>query len=439
VGTDEKTIISRVVECETHGEEEFDSNAYTLADFYELDDEDLFAKTVPAYRYIQHFEGTGCFTYARPLVGPCGNRSLVEDRRTGRRKRMIMMASNNYLGLTTHPRVVEAGQKALEKYGSGGSSAPFLSGTFDITKKLEGKLAELKGCGDAMVFSSGYSANLGTISALLRHRDVAIVDKLDHASIVDGCRLSGAAMRSYRHGDVAGLEKILRACDGKYMGKLVITDGVFGMDGDLCPLPEIKKVVDMYGAKLMLDDAHATGVVGKRGRGTAEYFNMEGEIDLVIGTFSKTLGAIGAFVASTEEVINYIRLYARSYFFSAALPPAVCASVIAALEVLEEEPWRVARLRWNVKHLHDRLTDLGLEVTPAGTGVVSVIIGEELLVRRMSKRIDELGLYINPLPSPSVPKGQERFKFSLMATHSEDDVDEAADIFEMVCREFGVL
>ncbi len=416
-----------------------DSDRYTLADFYDLEDDDIFTKAFPAHEYIADFSSTGCFTYRRPLVSPCDNRTVIRDETTGSTRPMIMMASNNYLGLINHPKVVRAGVEAYERYGAGGSSAPYLSGTFDITLELERKLAEFKGCEAAMVFPAGYSANVGIVSALLRPGDVAVVDKLDHASIIDGCRLSGAALKSFGHMDVDKLERCLKACDDRYRGKLVITDGVFGMDGDICPLPDIVEVARRYNARVMVDDAHATGVIGKTGRGTTEHFGMGGKVDLVMGTFSKSLGGIGGFVASKKEVITYIRLYARSYFFSAALPPCICATVKAALEVIEEEPGRIARLHDNVRYLHGRLEAAGLTVSPPGTAVLSVLVGDELTLRKMSRRIHELGLYINPLPYPSVPRNQARFKFSLMATHTREDLDEAADIFRRACKESGII
>ncbi|MDY6932674.1 MAG: aminotransferase class I/II-fold pyridoxal phosphate-dependent enzyme [Spirochaetota bacterium] len=415
------------------------SDYYTLADFIELDDEDIFKKTVPQFWYIEDHKRKGYFSYQRPLLSACENRVIIYDDFTGTEKEMIMMASNNYLGLISHPRVVQAGIRAYEKYGSGGSSAPLLSGTFDITRELELKLAEFKGCEDAMVFSTGYSANVGVISALLRKNDVAIIDKLNHASIVDGCRLSGASLRVYRHHDMGKLEKCLQKSRGQRQGMLVITDGVFGMDGDICNLPEIKRIADRYGARVMVDDAHATGVIGKQGKGTAEHYGMEGMIDIVMGTFSKSLAGVGGFVASTKEVVNYIRYYARSYFFSAALPPCICATVLAALNVIEEEPELLEQLHQNVKYLHSRFSQMGLEVTQPGTGVISVIIGDEIIVRKMSKQIHEMGLYINPLPFPSVRKGEARFKFSLMATHTMEDLDRAADIFEAACQEYGII
>jgi len=419
--------------------EKINSDDFSLADFSHLNHPNLFHKTIPFFSFMKDMKEKGYLSYRRPLLSPCKNRVIIYDEATGKEREMIMMASNNYLGLTTHPKVVEAGIKAYEKYGSGGSSAPLLSGTFDLTKELEAKLAKLKGCEDAIVFSTGYSTNVGIISALLREKDVIIIDKLNHASIVDGCKLSGADFKVFRHKDMDSLEKKLKICERKYHGKLVITDGVFGMDGDICPLPQIKEIASAYGAKVMVDDAHGTGVIGKYGGGTPEHFGMEGKIDIVMGTFSKSLAGVGGFVASSKEVINYIRYYSRSYFFSAALPPCLCASVKAALEVMEEEPELIERLHQNVKYLHGRFNNLRLKVNPPLTGVLSVIIGDDLTLRKMSRRIHELGLYINPLPYPSVPRGGSRFKFSLMATHTQQDLDEAADIFEKACKEFGII
>jgi glycine C-acetyltransferase len=414
------------------------SDNYTIADFHDLDSSDIFAKTIPAYWYIYDYKEKGYYTHQRQLLSPCENRVKIKDPWTGQAKEMIMMASNNYLGLTTHPKVIEAGINAYKKYGSGASSAPLLSGTFDITKELELKIAEFKGTDDAIVFSTGYSANVGTISALLRPGDAAITDKLDHASILDGCWLSGAKMVVFKHQDMNSLEKCLKKCKEKYKGMFIVVDGVYSMDGDICPLPEIKKLADRYGAKVMVDDAHATGVIGSKGKGTAEHFGMEGQVDLILGTLSKSLAGVGGFVASTKEVINYLRVYGRSYFFSAALPASVCASVKAAIEVIEEEPERIQQLQKNVKYMHDALENIGLTVSPSGTGLISVVIGKELTMRKISKRIHEMGLYINPLPFPSVPKNEARFKFSLMATHTQKDLDEAADIFKAACNEFGL-
>lgn len=415
------------------------SDNYTLADFYTMDSDDIFTKTLPFLKYYENYTENGYNLYQRILLSPCKNRVIIQDTTSGQKKEMIMMASNNYLGLITHPEVVEAGIKAYQRYGSGASSAPLLSGTYDITRDLELKLAEFKGTEDALVFSTGYSANVGTISALLRPGDVAIIDKLDHASIIDGCRLSGADLRTFKHQDIDSLEKCLETCKDRYKGKLIIVDGVYSMDGDICPLPEIKKLSDKYDARLMVDDAHATGVIGLYGKGTAEYFNMEDHVDLILGTFSKTLGAVGGFVAASKKVINYLRFYSRSYFFSAALPPNICATVKAAIEVIEEQPELIQQLHNNVEYLNSKLKNLGLRVTPPGTGIISVILNDEVTLRKMSKVIHEKGLFINPLPFPSVPRGEPRFKFSLMATHTQEDLDEAANIFEEACNELKIL
>ncbi len=415
------------------------SDNYTIADFHDLESNDIFDKAIPAFRYIYDYKEKGYYTHQRPLLSACKNRVIVKDPWTGQIREMIMMASNNYLGLTTHPKVVQAGIDAYYKYGSGSGSAPLLSGTFDITRELELKLAEIKRCEDAVVFSTGYAANVGTASALLRPGDVAIIDKLDHASIIDGCKLSGAEIMVAKHQDMNHLEKCLKRCTSKYNGKLIIVDGIYGMFGDICPLPEIKELAGKYEAKILVDDAHAMGVIGKYGRGTSEYYGMEGDIDLVLGTLSKSLAGVGGFVAASKEVINYLRVYGRSYFFSTALPASVCASVKAALEVIEEEPGLIQQLHKNVKYLYDNLASNGFDVSPPGTGMLSVLIGDELLMRKISKRIHEMGLYINPVPFPSVPKKGARLKFSLMATHTQEDLDSAIEIFTNACSEFGLL
>jgi glycine C-acetyltransferase len=415
------------------------SDNYTLADFYDMDGDDIFAKTIPFTKYHTDYSEKGYNSYRRPLLSECDNRVFINDPFTGEIKKMIMMASNNYLGLTAHPKLIEAGINAYKKYGAGPGSVPLFAGTFDITRKLELKLAELKGCEDAIVFTSGYSANVGAITALLRPTDVVILDKLDHASIIDGCKLSGASIEVFRHQDMNKLIKCLGVSKKKYRNILIIVDGVYSMNGDICLLPEIKEIANNYGAKVMVDDAHATGVIGKQGRGTADYYDMEGNADLVVGTLSKAIGTSGGFIASSKEVIEYIRFYARSFFFSTALPPYICASALAALEIIENEPERREQLHRNVKYLYDRLSSIGINVSPPGTGMLSLSVGQDLTLRKMSRRIHELGLFINPVPFPAVPKGQSRFRISLMATHTREDLDEAADILEEVCRDFSVI
>ncbi|MBN2040899.1 MAG: pyridoxal phosphate-dependent aminotransferase family protein [Spirochaetes bacterium] len=415
------------------------SDYYTLADFNDLESDDIFDKALSKYWYIYDYKEKGYYTHQRPLITACDNRVLIKDPWTNKIKEMIMMGSNNYLGLTNHPKVIEAGIKATEKYGAGPGSVPLFAGTYNLTQKLEKKLAALKGCEDAVIFPSGYTANIGTINALLRSEDVAIIDKLAHASIIDGCKLSGTNIQVFHHQNIEKLEKKLKLSQKKYRGKLIIVDGVYSMHGDICLLPEIKKLADMYNARIMVDDAHATGVIGKNGKGTADYYEMEGQIDIVTGTLSKALGGIGGFLASTKEVVEYVRLHGRSFFFSTALPPAICSSLITALEIIEDEPDRREKLHKNVKYIYDRLSSNGLNVTPTESAILGLVVGEELTLRKMSKRIHELGLYINPVPFPAVPKGHAKFRISPMATHSQNDIDEACDILEKVCYEFNAV
>ncbi len=417
------------------------SDNHTMADFFVLTDKDLFAKTKPLFEHIGDWKTKGTYMYRRCLNSACGNRVVVYDETLGIPHEMIMMASNSYLGLSTHPKVIEAGVKALRKYGSGMSGSPFLNGTFDLLRRLEEKLARLKGCEDAVVFSTGYSANLGAIAGLVRPKDVVLIDRLDHASIIDGCRLAGETFRTFRHNDMKSLEGLLVKCDKEFMGKLIAVDGVFSMDGDLAPLPEIVELAGRYGAKVLVDDAHATGVIGSHGGGTTDYFKLQGKVDLVMGTFSKALAATGGFVASTEEVVSYIRHYARSYIFSASITPSVVGTVLAALEVMEEEPELRERLWDNICYMHDNLKRLGYNVfpSPPESAIIILTIGDEVKLRKMSKKVHEAGIFLNAVPYPAVPKDECRFRLSLMATHTRDDLDETLDVLKKVGREFGVI
>lgn len=418
-----------------------DSDNYTMADFITQRDKDLFAKTRPCYEYLEDWRSKGTYTHRRNVLSACKNRVIVYDELLGIEREMIMMASNNYLSLSTHPKVIEAGQKALRKYGSGMSGSPLLNGTFDMLKELEEKLARLKGYEEAMLFSTGYSANVGAISGLIRPEDVILIDRLNHASIIDGCRLAGGNFRAFKHNDMEDLEKLLKKCDEQFMGKLIVMDGIFSMDGDLAPLPKIVDLANRYGAKVMVDEAHATGVIGSHGGGTTDYFNLEGEIDLVMGTFSKSLAATGGFVASSKEIISYLRHYARSYLFSASLTPSVIATVLAALNVIEEEPELRERLWNNIYYMHDNLKMLGYNVfpSPPESAIIILTIGNEVKLRQMSKEIHKAGIFLNAIPYPAVPRDKSRFRISLMATHTRDDLDETLDALERVGKEFGVI
>ncbi|MFH1505094.1 MAG: aminotransferase class I/II-fold pyridoxal phosphate-dependent enzyme, partial [Candidatus Omnitrophota bacterium] len=272
-------------------------------------------------------------------------------------------------------------------------------------------------------------------------KDVVLIDRLDHASIIDGCRLSGGNFRTFKHNDMEDLEKQLRKCDEEFMGKLIVVDGIFSMDGDLACLPEIIQLANKYKAKVMIDEAHATGVIGERGRGTLEHFHLEGKVDIVMGTFSKALVATGGFAASSKEVINYLHYYARSYSFSTSPVPSVVATVLAALKVIEEEPHWQNKLWDNIYYMHDNLKALGYDVfpSPPDSAILILTIGDEVKLRQMSKKVHETGIFVNAVPYPAVPKEKSRFRISLMATHTKDDLDATLDVFRRVGKEFGII
>jgi glycine C-acetyltransferase len=416
-----------------------DSREYSLADFYEQPDRDIFAKTHTFQRFVDDVCARHHYTYTRTIVGPNSNRVTIEDMYTGTRREMIQMASNNYLGLTTHPRVVEAGRRAHDKYGAGAGGVPLLAGYLDILRELELRLAKFKSSADCIVFSSGYSSNVGSISALIRKGDVALNDRLNHASLLDGCRFSGGELRTFKHNNMESLERVLAECDDKYQGKLVVVDGVFSMDGDITDLPKVNAIAKQHGARVMIDEAHASGVIGANGRGTPEHYGMEGQIDIVAGTLSKALGGVGGFVCGPSEVVTYIRFYARSYMFSTALPPAVIGSLIEAVNVIEEEPELRARLWRNIHYVHDNLRRLGFDIGPTQTAIVPILIGDDTLTRDMGKRAHEEGIFLNPVYYPAVPKRVSRLRLSLMATHTPEDLDQTLSVLEKIGREYGVI
>lgn len=416
-----------------------DSDVHTLADFINIPDPDLFAKTRPFREYIEDYKRKGYYIYRKILISPSNNRALIFDETTGRKREIIMMGNSNYLGLASHPKVIEAAKKALQKYGSGPVGSPLHTGSYEVHRMLEHKIAQMKGCEDAMTFSSGYSANVGSISALVRKGDCTIIDRLSHASIIDGCMLSGSTFRTFKHSDMGSLRRVLEDSNGKNNGKLIIVDGVYSTEGDLAPLPDIVEVAREYDAKIMVDDAHGTGVVGDNGKGTVNHFKMEGQVDVVMGTFSKTLAGVGGFVASSNEVINYLRHYARSAFFSASIPPSVAASVLAAIEVMESEPERHENLWKNINYMKHNLKALGYNVPDTQSALVPVVIGNDLLVKQTSKRIFEEGVYLSVFPYPAVPRGQERLRLSIIATHTNEDLDRTLEIFEKVGKEFEIL
>lgn len=350
-------------------------------------------------------------------------------------KRRIMLGSNNYLGLTTCPEVIEAGIKALEKLGTGCSGSRFLNGTLGMHLELERELADFLGKGDAMTFSTGFQSNLGIISAIARLGDYILCDKEAHASIYDACRLSFAKTYTFNHNDMADLERLLVMLQGKSGGVLIVTDGVFSMSGDIANVPEIVRLAKKYGARTMIDDAHGLGVLGNGGRGTADYFGLADEVDIFMGTFSKSLASLGGYMAASKEVIDYVKHNSRPFIFSASIPPANCACALAALRHLRAHPELPKRLMSLSNHLRTALTERGVKIISSDTPVVPIYTYEVFETLEAAKEIYERGVYLNPALPPATPEHEALLRTSCMATHTEALLDEAAEIISSVLKE----
>lgn len=352
-------------------------------------------------------------------------------------RKLLMLGSNNYLGLTNHPKVKEAAINAVRKYGTGCAGSRFLNGTLDIHERLEATLAGFMRKEAAITFSTGFQTNLGAISALAGKDDAVVIDKLDHASIIDGCRLSYGDVKRFRHNDMDDLSRVLGGC-GR-CGKLVVVDGVFSMEGDIADLPGIVGISRAHGARVMVDDAHGIGVLGRTGRGTAEHFGVEDEVDVIMGTYSKSLASIGGFVVGSREVINYIKHLARPLIFSASPPPATAASVLAALDIIESEPERRERLWANTRKMQEGFKGMGFDIGDSRTPVVPVVVGDDMTAFIMTKRLEDEGVFVNPVVSPATPPGRALIRTSYMATHEPEQLDKVLDIFEKVGKELGIL
>ena len=353
-------------------------------------------------------------------------------------KPKVMMGSNNYLGLTHHPKVLEAAQAALHKYGSGCTGSRFLNGNLDLHEELEAQLREFLGKEACLVFSTGYQANLGLVTGLIDHGEVAYLDKLDHASIVDGAMMSRAEVVRFNHGDLAGLDKKLQS-DDRPKGAMIIVDGIFSMEGDVADLPKLVPLAKKHGAALAVDDAHSIGVLGPTGAGTAEHFGLTDQVDLIVGTFSKSLASIGGFVAGDEYVIHYLKHHARPLIFTAALPASNTAGVLAALEILRSEPERRAALWANTKRLADGLKGLGFDIGPSTTPIIPILIGPLDKTLVVWRHLFDAGVFTNPVVPPAVPPSQCRLRASVMATHTAEQVDFALEAFAALGKSAGVI
>lgn len=360
-----------------------------------------------------------------PIVTICG-------------QKVVMLGSNNYLGLTNHPHVKEASAAALARYGTGCAGSRLLNGTLEIHNELEARIARFMQAPAVLTFSTGYQVNVGVLSSLLGRQDVAILDAMDHASIIDGVRLGFGRSVKYKHNDMEDLEsKLSNVPDEK--GKLIVVDGVFSMEGDLANLPAIVDLKNRYGARLLVDDAHGLGVFGDHGRGSPEHFGLEHEVDLVMGTFSKSLATVGGFIAAESEVVDYIRHHARTGIFSAAMPPSAAAAVIAAIDIIEAEPERRKQLWESTRYMKKELDGMGFETGESDSPVIPIVVGEDITSFAMSMRLLEEGVFVNPVISPAVPPGQAMIRTSYMATHERDHLDRALEGLSKVGREFDII
>ncbi|MDX2207212.1 MAG: pyridoxal phosphate-dependent aminotransferase family protein [Gemmatimonadales bacterium] len=380
----------------------------------------------------REIQAAGLYPYFKPISESEDTVVVIEG------QKRIMLGSNNYLGLTHHPRVLEAATAALHRYGSGCTGSRFLNGSLDLHEQLETALAEFLGKESCLVFSTGYGANLGLIAGLVGRGETVYLDKLDHACIVDGAKLSFGETVRFNHGDIAGLaRKLEQNHSGK--GMMVIVDGVYSMEGDIADIPELVKVARRFGAALAVDDAHALGVLGPNGEGTGAHFGMQAEVDIIAGTFSKSLASVGGFVAGDESVIHFLKHHSRPFIFTASLPPANTAGVLAALEVMQQEPERRDALWANARRLQQGFTSLGFEIGPTETPIVPVLIGPLDTTFIFWRKLYDAGVFTNPVVPPAVPPSQCRLRTSVMATHSADQIDRAVEAFGKIGKELGVI
>ena len=382
-------------------------------------------------RELEAIKAAGRYRFLRTIETAQSPRVVLDGRE------VVLMCSNNYLGLADHPRLLRAAKEAIDRYGTSAVASRLVSGTMTLHEELEAALARFKGTQAALVFNCGYMANVGIISSLLGPEDVVFSDELNHASIIDGCRLSQARVVVFPHKDMNALEALLKREKGRR--RMIVVDGVFSMDGDIAPLPDMVELAEDYGALLMVDEAHGTGVLGERGAGTVEHFGLTDRVPIQMGTLGKALGGFGAYVAGSDVLREYLINRARSFIFTTALPPADMAVALEAVRMVWEEPQRRRRLHQNVVYLVDGLKSLGFQVTNQGTAIIPVIIGPEDKTMDMSTKLLEYGVFVAGIRPPTVPPGTSRLRVTVMATHAQEDLDKALEAFERAGKEVGVI
>lgn len=396
--------------------------------------EDLFKKCYDFTR-ADDIKAMGFYPYFRPIEENEGPVVQIEGRK------IVMAGSNNYLGLTAHPKVKEAAIKAVEKYGTGCSGSRYLTGTLDLHIELENRLAKFFGVEAVLLFSTGYQTAQGIIATLVQRGEYVVSDKDNHACIVAGqimARGATAELVRYKHNDMNDLERVLQKIPLE-AGKLIVSDGVFSTGGEIVDLPTLVSIARKYNARILIDDAHAVGVIGKGGRGTASEFNLEKEVDLTMGTFSKTFASLGGFVAGAERVINYLKHHSSALIFSASPTPAAVAAALAALDILEQEPWRVQKLINNANKVRQGLKDAGFNIVDGRTAIVPVIVGDDGLAFKMWRKLFDAGVFVNVFISPGVPPGRQMMRTSYMSTHEDEHLEFIIDTFKKVGKELGII
>lgn len=384
------------------------------------------------YNLPQQVMAAGIYPYFRVIESDQDTEVLINGRK------VLMFGSNSYLGLTCHPKVKEAAKNAIDKYGTGCAGSRFLNGTLDIHIELEEKLARLVNKEAALCYSTGFQVNQGVISCLTGRTDYVILDELDHASIIDGSRLTFARVLKFAHNNMSDLESKLKRCEPDKI-KLIVVDGIFSMEGDITNLPEIVRLAQKYDASVMVDDAHSLGVLGVKGSGTASHFNLTDKVDLIMGTFSKSLASIGGFIAADKDVINYIKHNSRSLIFSASMTPSSAASVLAAIEIMETEPERIQHLWDLTRYALKGFKSMGFDTGKSESPIIPLFIRDDMKALKMTRMLLDEGIFVNPVVSPAVPKEDCLIRFSLMATHTFEQVDTAIEKITAVARQLGVL
>ena len=384
------------------------------------------------YQEPQKAKAAGIYPYFREIESEQDTEVIING------KKVLMFGSNSYMGLTNHPKVKEAAIEATKKYGTGLAGSPFLNGTLDIHKELERKLAAFVGKEDAMLYSSGFEVNLGVVSSLTGRNDSIILDEQDHASIIEGRRLSFSKALKYKHNDMASLEEQLKKCSPEEV-KLIVTDGVFSMEGDVANLPEIVRLAKQYDATVMVDEAHSIGVFGRQGRGTCDHFGVTDDVDLIMGTFSKSFASLGGFIACDKTITNFLRHHSRSYIFTASITPASTAAASAALDIMMNEPERMEHLWEITNYALEGFRNMGCEIGNTSTPIIPLYIRDNNLTFMITKELSDAGIFVNPVVSPAVAPHDTLIRFSLMATHTKEQVTIALETIQNVFRKYNLI